>query len=239
MNNLLQFLPPKEYLPFILGLTFLLFWKASTWKASMENRLSKEENSLGDLSAKVGKMETVPGKVAALDAKVDSLADKVDMLCNGVFLYLKNGVEQSKSPTSWSTYGEQLSEKIDAGAVAAIYVERLHRLTTAMNAYQVQERCFAFCDHELMDDLEKTDRVLFDKISMTAYQNGIRMNNLTRVVGLHLRDKVLMMSGQLAHVHTPADTHADTHAEAPTSAEISAEIATHIGLAPRHKPSAA
>ena len=168
---------------FILGALVFIGWKASTWKANIEHRLSSVEKT----------METFSGKL-----------DEVYIAIIGRF---GRAVEKSTSPVTLTEYGVELAGKIDAQKVVDAYADKLHRETENMNAYKVQEYCFSFCKEKLPDDLEQNDKTYFDKISNVAYEEGINIEKLTRVLGIKLRDKVLSMKGKS---HAEIDEHSPT-----------------------------
>lgn len=159
---------------------FYLGWKLSTWKSGIENRLS------------------------GVEKLVERYIKKTDEIYTVIVGRFGRPVDQSTSPVTLTEYGTELSEKIDAQKIVDAYADALYREAENMNAYEVQEHCFAFCNSRLLDDLKKTDRAHFDKISNIAFEDGIQMEKLTRVLGLELRDRILQMKGKS---HAEVDEH--------------------------------
>ncbi len=55
-----------------------------------------------------------------------------------------------------------------------------------------------------MNDLETEDKYQFDKMLQVAFDEGIDIEKITRVVGIALRDRVLQMEGKS---HAEVDEH--------------------------------
>ncbi len=157
-------------------------WKVATWKATTDHRLSSLE-------------KVIPEVYVMLDRILTLLISP------------KPGhpVAESSSPSKLNEYGRELSEKIKAKKVAAAYVDKMHEETQNMNAYQVQQHCFLFSMIKMLDDLEKNDKEIFDRISAVAYEDGLEIERLMRVIGFELRDQVLAMKGK---THAEVDEHA-------------------------------
>ena len=163
----------------LLVLAVVFLWKISTWKANIENRLSNTEKSLDVLSK-----------------NLDALSKKVDDLYSIIISKFGRSVEQADSPVTVTDYGKDLSGRINAEAVVDVYADNLYEETKGMNAYQVQEHCFIFCKEKLLNDLEKKDKAKFDNLSAVAFDEGIEIEKLMRIVGILLRDRVLSMKGK-------------------------------------------
>lgn len=164
----------------VLAGMFYLGWKMSTWKGSIENRLSGVENL------------------------AERYAKKTDEIYTIIVGRFGRSVEQATSPVTLTEYGAELSDKIEARTIVDAYADALYQEAKDMNAYEVQEHCFLFCKNRLLDDLEKSDRDYFDKISDIAFQEGIEMEKLMRVLGIELRDRILQMKGKS---HAEVDAH--------------------------------
>ena len=161
----------------ILG---LILWKVSGWKATIDTWKT------------------------TVDARFSELSGKIDNLYNIIASRFEHDVQQTSSPVTLTDYGQKLSERIAAGRIVDEYAEELNEKTKGMNAYQIQEKCFSFCETDLLKRLQETDKQYFDEISKVAFDDGIKLEKITRVIGIELRDRVLSMCGKL---HTEVDEH--------------------------------
>ena len=129
-----------------------------------------------------------------------------------IFLSSKFGAPlvESLSPLALNERGQQIAKKIDAESLANHYMAQLQDQVDTMNAYQIQELCFAFARDRLLKDLEANDADNFDRVTSCAYQEGIDPAEIMRVIGILMRDILLKNAG---HSHQAVDDHAP-----PTSA---------------------
>ncbi len=164
----------------LVALVVIAIWKVPTWKVSIEHRLS------------------------AVEKAVDGLSGKMDEVYSVIINKYGRAVDQAGSPVTLTEYGKELFARIDAEKIVDKYVDRLLQETKDMNAYQVQEHCFLFCKETLLADLEEQDKDSFEKISTVAFEEGIDLEKITRVVGISLRDRVLPMQGKS---HIEVDDH--------------------------------
>ncbi len=177
----------------VIPLILFLLWKASAWKTNVENRLSNVENGLSNI-----------------EKVVEKLSKQVDALYNVIMEKYGRSVDQSSSPVTLSDYGKDIASRIDVEKIVSVYADKLHRETKNMNAYQIQEHCFDFCNNKLVQDLEKKNKEFFEKLYEVAFADGVDIEKIMRVVGIELRDRVLEMKGLL---HTEVDQHSPSPGE--------------------------
>ncbi len=101
-------------------------------------------------------------------------------------------VTRIDSPVSLSDYGIQLSQKIDAPSIVTEYAPKLTQKAKEkhMNRYQIQKNSFTLAKQAL-ENLEKIDKKRFDRLANLAYEEGIEIESLIKILGLELRDEVL------------------------------------------------
>ena len=181
MNNFITLLRDWE-IPWIFGIALgvFLLWKVPVWKTSIEHRLTAVEKAVEDFSGKMNEVHS-------------AIINKYG-----------RAVDQVGSPVVLTEYGKDLYQKIDAEKIVNKYADRLLQETKNMNAYEVQEHCFGFCKEKLLGELKHQDEVSFEKISAVAYEEGIELEKITRVIGISLRDQVLSMQGKS---HAEVDDH--------------------------------
>ena len=159
------------------------------------------------MEAKLSEAPKMEGKlpnVFGIETKLSEVSEKIDLVYEIIVNKFGHDVQQASGPVSLSDYGQKLSERIAAGRIVDEYAEELNERTKGTNAYQMQEQCFLFCEEDLLAKLQETDKQYFDEISNVAFEDGIEMEKITRVLGIELRDRVLSMRGRL---HTEVGEH--------------------------------
>ena len=101
-------------------------------------------------------------------------------------------VTRIDSPVSLSDYGIELSKKINAPSIVTEYAPKLTQKAKEkhMNRYQIQKNSFTLAKQAL-ENLEKIDKKRFDRLANLAYEEGIEIESLIKILGLELRDEVL------------------------------------------------
>ena len=113
-------------------------------------------------------------------------------------------VEKVTSPISLTDYGKELSQFINASKIADIQITKVKKAVENFNAYQIQEYCFSFSKDDLVNELKANHADLYNKIHEVAFEQGIDVEKLTRVIALELRDKIL---STLDKPHAEIDQH--------------------------------
>lgn len=190
----------------VIGAIIGAVWKLSKWHSGIEHRMGKTDDRL----------DRVESVVQDLSNKFDKMNDKIINILDEIKEIFKRlppePLEQSTSPISLTDYGRKLSLKIDASDIAEIQITRVAEKAKAshFNAYQIQEYCFDYAKQKLLEELKETQEDLYQKIHEVAYEEGINVEGLTRVIALELRDKVLSSMNMLhaeidQHTPDPAD----------------------------------
>ncbi|MDD9884218.1 MAG: hypothetical protein OXU62_06770 [Gammaproteobacteria bacterium] len=96
----------------VLAGMFYLGWKMSTWKGSIENRLSGVENL------------------------AERYAKKTDEIYTIIVGRFGRSVDQATSPVTLTEYGAELSGKINARKTVDAYADALYQEAKDMNAYE-------------------------------------------------------------------------------------------------------
>ena len=184
INTIIQSLANFHGLAILLVAVWLA-WKVASWKATVDGRLTGIEKA-----------------VETLTQRMDTLTHKVDDIYRWIMNDSFRSIEKVDSPIALSEYGKELFYLIDAEKIVNQYAEKMYNETQEMNAYKVQEYCFTYCKEKLMDELEENDKEQSEKMALVAFDQGINMERITRVVGIALRDRVLQKGGEL---HTEVD----------------------------------
>ncbi len=170
-------------------LSFVILFGIIAWFVTANSKLKDLEdirkNAQGLLKG-LKSIEEIREKINVLIGRVDTLSDEV-IASRGKAIY------QSDSPVSLSEYGESLSKKIDVKFITDKYEKQLTKKAKKreMNAYQIQQSCFDFAQNQIPKDLEKNYKEQYDKLANVAFNEGIQIRDLMRVLGLILRDQVL------------------------------------------------
>ncbi len=165
-------------------LVYIIAWYATT-KSKLKDLEEIRKNAPGLLRG-LKLIEEIREKISGLIGRVDTLSDQV-AASRGKEIY------KNKSPVSLSEYGESLSKKIDVKSVTDRYREQLTKRAKKrkMNAYQIQQSCFDFAQNQIAKDLEENSKEQYDQLASVAFNEGIQIGDLMRVLGLILRDQVL------------------------------------------------
>ncbi len=158
----------------------VLFWKIPVWKTKIEKSIEHIKENLEKLEKKYEQIH--------------------DMLLGAVDVQL---VKRS-SPLTLTDFGTEISEQIGAAEIARKYAKILLPETKHLNAYQIQEYCFKYCKEELLNDLGESNPSQYELIHTVAFENGIKIDKITGVVGIKLRDAILSISGTS---HSDIDKH--------------------------------
>ena len=131
------------------------------------------------------KVESLSRTVESLSRKVDHIYAKIDKLPEDIFRH--------SSPLSLSEYGQKLSDKIDASAIASKYKRQLISVVKEQNMrpYQIQQSCFDFSKKEILSDLKENDEEQYNQLTDVAFNEGVEVEVLMKITGLVLRDQVL------------------------------------------------
>ena len=108
-----------------------------------------------------------------------------------IFHLLPKPIEATTSPRSLTDYGKELSEKIGASEISDTILSEVTEQVKDFNAYQIQEHCFVFSKDELLENLKNDNPDIYKKIHDVAFEEGLEIEKLTRVIALELRDKIL------------------------------------------------
>ncbi len=113
------------------------------------------------------------------------IRDKLDR----IFERLPPPVVASGSPLKLTELGRRIAEHVGASAIAEELTGSLLESARGMSPYDIQQLCF---DH--LDDFEPPEE-LAATLKQCAFDNGIRQEDVKRVIAVVLRDRLLERSG--------------------------------------------
>ena len=194
INTIIQSLANFHGLAILLVAVWLS-WKVASWKSTVDGRLTGVEKAIDRIEKAVEtltqRMDALTQRMDALTQRMDTLTHKVDDIYRWIMNDSFRSIEKVDSPIALSEYGKELFYLIDAEKIVNQYAEKMYNETQEMNAYKVQEYCFTYCKEKLMDELEENDKEQSEKMALVAFDQGIDMERITRIVGIALRDRVL------------------------------------------------
>ncbi len=133
-------------------------------------------------------------RTAGLSDRLDDLnknIDRVDKNINRIYNILnkpKTPIEESSSsPISLTEYGVELGEKISVDSLVEKY-QNFVNVDASWSEYQIQQHSFDFVESELLSKFSDDDKKLLEKV---AFDEGLIVPNLMRVIAIKMRDKKL------------------------------------------------
>ena len=170
-------------------LSIVIIFGIIAWFVTMNSKLKDLEDVRKNAQGLLRGLESIE----EIREKINVLIGRVNALSDEVAASRGKGIYRSDSPVSLSEYGESLSKKIDVKSITDRYKEQLTKRAKKreMNAYQIQQICFDFAQNQIPKDLEENSKEQYDQLANVAFNEGIQIGDLMRVLGLILRDKVL------------------------------------------------
>ena len=141
--------------------------------------------------------------VAKVNHKTDFIKEIRDEIkeiraeINGIFRRLSPAVVISESPLKLSALGKQIAEDINVQD----WIDKIKLDTKDMvseeniDAYEVQKKCFEYANEDLLADVMEIDVSLGKRMKDSAYNHGLEIGHVQKVVAVVLRDKILKELG--------------------------------------------
>ena len=142
----------------IVGVTVRYAFKFGKWKGEVDN----DRSSFNDF-------------VAEIREDIKRILER-----------LPRQTEGSASPIRLTELGQKVSTEIGAIALATQLVAELGPCVAGKEAFEIQEACLHFVEHEY-EPTPEVDTL----IGRVAYNNGLERRQVLRVIGLELRDLLL------------------------------------------------
>ena len=151
----------------VSGLATVIF-KVGVWKSKVDSAMSGAEKS-----------------IEGLRAEMQDFMNEIRVDIKKIFNRLSPTIG-SESPISLTKLGEKVSEEIDAPGWAR---NMAPTFLDEVRGQSPQEFCMDFCTtrYEPDDDLKY-------RLEQCAFENGVDLDSVLRVLGVELRDRVLALS---------------------------------------------
>ena len=118
---------------------------------------------------------------------IKEVRGKLDQI---IFHLIPDTVVSSTSPTRLTELGVKISKIIDARYIAEQLAMKLQEDVKDRTPYEIQE----FCNSYMINKFEPIPEQ-FAKLRNCAYQEGIQIESVHRVISIELRDKLLELEG--------------------------------------------
>ena len=160
-----------------------ILYKTGEWKGTVEKTLK-------DLAQKT---EALTQRVDKLTQRVDKLTQRVDKIHEVFFQRGVAATLENKSPLQLNQLGQDIAKTLDLDALADAHTLLIKDQAEALGPYEIQQLCFRYAQEDLLNELRETSPDQYEAISRTAYQHGISREDILKIVGVLLRDKVLRL----------------------------------------------
>ena len=100
---------------------------------------------------------------------------------------------QTTSPISLTEKGVSIASTIDSHDIARKHLETINNsIKKDANPYEIQEACFTFAQNDL---LKLLDEAKVDKIQAEAFEQGMELKEILKIIAVVIRDKILNKRG--------------------------------------------
>ena len=106
-------------------------------------------------------------------------------------------VATSSSPLRLTEFGEKIAKEAHASEIVAPHVTKHFAITGGLVPYDIQEQCDSYVRTQLYPELEKTNPEKVKILKKAAYENGVSLEQVFRVLALVMRDQILERSPQV------------------------------------------
>ena len=182
---------PKKY--WIGGSTFLSVAAAYVWfwletKSFDFKAISNEIFAIGLLAISfIAAAIALTDAIIGINASLKNLISRVSHLAQRVGDIDGKQEMKMNSPISLTKKGQELLDAADGKRLAEKYHSKI-KLSTSASNYEVQETCLAFAEFDFLDKLESQEKTELENL---AYQRGISIERVLRVIGIEMRDLIL------------------------------------------------
>jgi hypothetical protein len=134
----------------------------------------------------LGRIEMLEAQTPDLRRDINNLRKDIDKRLDEIVAIISGGksVEQTTSPIQLTDYGTEISKQL---GFQDVINEVLHdvEIEQGMNEYQIQQLCFDYAQSEFMERISPDNR---EKIEKVAFEEGMPIQTVLRVVGIELRN---------------------------------------------------
>ena len=150
--------------------------------------------TIGTILYKTGEWKgTVEKTLKDLAQKLEALTQRVDKIHEVFFQRGVAATLENKSPLQLNQLGQDIAKTLDLDALADAHTLLIKDQAEALGPYEIQQLCFRYAQEDLLNELRETSPDQYEAISRTAYQHGISREDILKIVGVLLRDKVLRL----------------------------------------------
>ncbi len=148
--------------------------------------------AVGGLVFKLGRWVESIDKVRELTEELSKDVKKIGEQILEIFKRLPPPVPVAgESPLHLTDFGEEISEYINATEWAEQIAPKLREKVEGKSKYEIQELCFSYVQGV---DLDQTHEQ-FTNVHSCAFDKGIEVKAVLKVLGVELRDKLFEIMG--------------------------------------------
>ena len=184
---------PISILLVILIFAVYLTIKITSWKKDIEHG----QKDLGK------DQKGVTQSIEKLEQALTSFMIEIREDVKKIFRLVPPAPVETDSPLRLSNLGEEIAEEIKIKDWIAEYEKKLHDTAQGKNPYEIQELCFTYARERLPGELKRRGEPedIEELMKMSAFQHGLKLNQVLQVAGVVLRDEVL----KLLDIEMPPD----------------------------------
>lgn len=152
--------------------------------ASWHGRVNSDRHTFKEFMKEVKKdLEEIKVNISELSGKVSELSGKVSVLVS------QDTIDTSDSPTRLNKKGKSISEEIQGKQWAKVVAKQYVDAQREKQPYDIQK--FAF-DQAYKFEFSKD---MVEKMKQSAWENGVPIEIIIRVLAYELRDELLTLLG--------------------------------------------
>ena len=183
MNNMMRFLSENwldvSVLAIILG---YIVWHVAAWFTRTEHTGSR----IDGLEKSNEGLQRWQGEVDADRESFKEFMRGIRATINEILLRLPpKPIAMSESPLALTEHGKMLSREIDAAKWASEHCQEARKETAGKSPFDIQKFCEGYVN------FEKLSADYQEKVKQVAFDNGLELDQLMRVLSIELRDVLL------------------------------------------------
>ncbi len=138
---------------------------------------------------------TVNATLKELAQKIEALTKRVDKIYEVFFERAFGKTLESHSPLKLNELGREIADKLSLDSLADTHTLFLKAKAANLGPYEIQQLCFRYAQEDLVNELLEKSPEQFEAISLMAFNKGIPREDVLKIVGVLLRDRILKMMG--------------------------------------------
>ncbi|MCY4672312.1 MAG: hypothetical protein OXD43_00855 [Bacteroidetes bacterium] len=172
-------------------ITVGVFVALRSWRGSTHKNIKDDGIWKGSVDADRANFKEFMREIREDIKEINGKIDKINDALRDIFSRLPAKIETTQSPLGLSDLGKDVSKDLDAVSWANKTADMVQDKVKGKEAYQIQRFSFEYADRD--DHYTDEER---NQIHRIAYDRGISEEQVRRVLGIELRDKLLSIKGE-------------------------------------------